>query len=191
TAGDNGYGNYTIDASELGRATRRERKNTVEALNAGDSTTESFTVHTADGTAQIVTVTIHGTNDAAVVSGTSTGSVTEAGGVANGTPGTPTASGTLTDSDVDNAANTFQAVASPTAGDNGYGNYTIDASGHWSYTLDNANTTVQALNAGYSTTDTSTAHTYALSLHDALPIFHGTNDAAVVSGTSTGSVTEA
>src|SRR5262249_39166653 len=36
--------------------------------------------------------------------GISTGSVTEAGGVSNGTPGTPTATGTL-------AANVFQAVA--------------------------------------------------------------------------------
>src|SRR5205085_1265151 len=123
---------------------------TVQALNAGDSRSEERRVGTADGTAQIVTVTIHGTNDAAVVSGTASGSVTEAGGVANGTPGTPTASGTLTDSDVDNAANTFQAVASPTAGDHGYGSYTMTAAGVWTYTLDNANTTVQALNAGDS-----------------------------------------
>ncbi len=32
--------------------------------------TDSFTVTTADGTAQVVTVTINGANDAAVISGT-------------------------------------------------------------------------------------------------------------------------
>src|SRR5207244_5501164 len=133
--------------------THANANTTAQALNAGDSTTDSFTVHTADCTSQIVTVPIPGTTTASPYTTPSPSSVTEAGGVANGTPGTPTASGTLTDSDVDNAANTFQAVASPTAGDNGYGNYTIDASGHWSYTLDNANTTVQALNAGDSPTD--------------------------------------
>ena len=48
--------------------------------------TDTFTVTTVDGTAQLVTVTITGSNDAAVISGTASGSVTEAGGVANATP---------------------------------------------------------------------------------------------------------
>ena len=61
---------------------------------------------TVDGTPQVVTVTITGSNDAAIISGTATGSVIEAGGC-NGTSGTPTATGTLTDTDVDNAANAF------------------------------------------------------------------------------------
>ena len=42
---------------------------------------------TVDGTAQLVTVTINGTNDAAVITGTSSGAVIEAGGVANAHPG--------------------------------------------------------------------------------------------------------
>src|SRR5260370_11150059 len=53
-----------------------------------------------------VTVTIHGTNDAAVVSGDITGNVVEAGGVANATAGTPTPTRTLTDTDLDKAPNT-------------------------------------------------------------------------------------
>ncbi len=59
---------------------------------------------TADGTAQVVTVTINGANDAAVISGVSTGSGGRGGGVANAMPGTPTATGDLTATDVDNAA---------------------------------------------------------------------------------------
>jgi len=61
----------------------------------------------------VVSITINGSNDAAVISGTSTGSVVEASGHGNDIPGTPTAAGTLTVSDVDNAANSFQAVSSP------------------------------------------------------------------------------
>ena len=82
----------------------------VQALNVGDTLTDTFTVTTIDGTAQLVTITINGTNDAAIISGTTTGSVIEAGGVANATSGTPTATGTLTDTDVDNTPNTFTAV---------------------------------------------------------------------------------
>ena len=67
-----------------------QRNAAVQALNVGGTLTDTFSVTTVDGTAQTVTVTINGTNDAAVISGTSTGSVIEAGGVANGTPGTPT-----------------------------------------------------------------------------------------------------
>ena len=77
----------------------------VQALNVGGTLTDTFTVTTVDGTGQTVTVIIEGTNDAAVISGATCGSVTEAGGH---TP--PTATGTLTDTDVDNAANTFTAV---------------------------------------------------------------------------------
>ena len=72
----------------------------VQALNAGNTLTDSFTVTTVDGTAQVVTITISGSNDAAIISGTATGSVIEAG---TASPGTPTATGTLTDIDVDNA----------------------------------------------------------------------------------------
>ena len=36
--------------------------------------TDSITVATADGTAQLVTVTMHGTNDAAVITGVDTAS---------------------------------------------------------------------------------------------------------------------
>ena len=109
---------------------------------------DSFTVLSADGTAQVVTVTINGTNDAAVITGTSSGDVTEAGGVANGTAGTPTATGDLLATDVDNAADAFQAVAAGAATVNGYGSYELTAAGVWTYTLDDSNAAVQALNVG-------------------------------------------
>ena len=74
----------------------------MQALNVGDTLTDTFTAVTVDGTAQVVTITINGTNDAAVITGDATGTVAEAGGVDNGTPGTPTATGDLNSTDVDN-----------------------------------------------------------------------------------------
>src|SRR6185503_14839810 len=52
----------------------------------------TFTMTTIDGTPQVVTVTINGTNDAAVISGATTGSVSEDGGTKCDLP---TATGTL------------------------------------------------------------------------------------------------
>src|SRR5256885_895709 len=71
----------------------------VQALNVNDTLTDSLTVTTVDGTTQVVTITINGSNDAAIVSGKTADTVIEAGGAA---PGTPIATGTLTDTDVDN-----------------------------------------------------------------------------------------
>ena len=61
----------------------------VQALNAGATLTDHITVTTVDGTTQVVTVTINGTNDAAVISGAVSGTVSEAGGVNNASAGTP------------------------------------------------------------------------------------------------------
>ena len=55
---------YTLDNSNAA----------VQALNVGQTLTDTFTVTTVDGTAQLVTVTINGANDAAVITGTATGS---------------------------------------------------------------------------------------------------------------------
>ncbi len=54
----------------------------MQALNAGDILIDSFTATTIDGTAQLVTLTINGANDAAVITGDTSGAVVEAGGVA-------------------------------------------------------------------------------------------------------------
>src|SRR5438477_557690 len=93
----------------------------VQALNVVGTLTDHISFTAADGT-ELYTLSLHDALPiSAIISGTTTGSVIEAGGVANGTPGTPTASGTLTDTDVDNAANSFQAVAAGTASTDGYG----------------------------------------------------------------------
>src|SRR4029078_9648955 len=111
TAGDNGYGSYTIDASGHWSYTVDDGNAAVDALNVGDTLTDTFTVSTEDGTTQQVTVTIHGANDAAVITGAVSGSATED----SGTPAT----GDLNSTDVDNTDDAWQAVTTATAGDNG------------------------------------------------------------------------
>ena len=153
------------------------------AINALPATTitDSFTVTPGRHlSTQQVTVTLNGADDAAVLAGTASGAVTEAGGVNNGTPGTPTFSGTLTDTDVDNPANTFQAVAAGTASDSGYGSYAMAAGGTWTYTLNNNNAAVQALNVGGTLTDTFTVHTQDGTAQQVTVTINGANDAPTV-----------
>jgi len=183
-----GYGTFTMTAAGAWTYTLNEANSAVQALNVGDTLTDSFTVNTEDGTPQVVMITIHGTNDAAVISGTTTGSVIEADCA---TPGTPIATGTLTDTDVDNTPNTFTAAGSPMPGDAGYGAFTMTAAGVWTYTVDNANSAVQALNVGHTLTDTFTATTVDGTAQLVTITIQGTNDAAIISGTTTGSVIEA
>ena len=187
----NGYGTYALDAVGVWTYTLNDSNATVQALNVGQTLTDTFTALTADGTTQVVTITIHGANDTAVISGETTGSVIEAGGVANGTPGTPTATGDLNSTDVDNTNDAWNVVATPLSTDNDLGTYTLTAAGVWTYTLDNSNAAVQALNVGQTLTDTFTALTADGTTQLVTITIHGTDDAAVISGTASGNVTEA
>ena len=151
-----GYGSFTMTAAGVWTYTLNDANGAVQALNVGGTLTDTFTVTTIDGTAKVVTIMINGSDDAAIISGTATGSVIEIRGVVNATPGTQTATGTLTDTDVDNAPNTFTAVSSPTPSSGGYGTFTMTAAGVWTYTLNDANSTVQALNVGDTLADSFT-----------------------------------
>ena len=95
----------------------------------GQDYTDSITVATADGTAQVITVTMHGTNDAAVITGSSTAELTE-------TNAAQSTGGDLNATDVDSPA-TFVAQSN-VAGNNGYGKFSIDAAGAWTYTMNSA-----------------------------------------------------
>src|SRR5882672_3911769 len=189
TAGSTVLGGATYDVSQTGPYGTLFVNSTTGAytfvpdsgaINALTTpTTASFTVTVSDGALsanQAFTIAINGTNDAAIISGITTGSAIEAGGAANATPGPPTATGTLTDTDVDNTPNTFTPVGSPKASAGGYGTFTMTAAGVWTYTLDNANCAVQALNACDTLTDTFTVTTVDGTAQVVKITIHGTND---------------
>jgi VCBS repeat-containing protein len=147
------YGTFTFNAATgAWTYTLDNTRAATQALNQGDPASDTLTVHSADGTSYNVVVNITGTNDAAVITGATSGFVTE-----DAVPNTVT--GDLNSTDVDGTADSWTAVSSPTASANGYGTFTIDASGHWSYALDNTNTTVNALNNGGTLSDSFTVTT--------------------------------
>ncbi len=151
TIAANGSYTYTVDNSNA----------TVQALRtAADMLTDTFTYSFVDAsgaqsTAQI-TVTIHGADDTAVPTDDS-GNAVEAGGVNNTTVGSNATGNVLAnDSDVD--AGDTQTVVGVAAGSLAsaagsvgssvtglYGAVTINADGSYTYVVNEANSTVQAL----------------------------------------------
>ena len=189
--GDNGFGDFSINTSGNWTYDLDNANADVQALDAGETLTDTFTftVTNADGATetQTVTVTITGADDAIVVGGTTTGAVEE--------DGTLQATGSLTASDIDTTDNPLSYTAvTDLAGDNGFGGFSIDTSGNWTYDLDNTNTDVQALDAGETLTDTFTFTVTnadgATETQTVTVTITGADDAIVVGGTTTGTVEE-
>src|SRR4029077_17222329 len=180
------YGTFSIDATGAWSYTLNDGNTDVQALNTGGTLHELVTVATADGTEKVIDITINGANDAAVITGTATDTVTEKSGVLNATAGDATASGDLDATDVD-SSNAFVAQSGVA---NTYGTFSIDATGAWNYTLNDGNTDVQALNTGGTLHELVTVAT-ADGTEKVIDItINGANDAAVITGTATDSVTE-
>ncbi|KLK92625.1 hypothetical protein AA309_13070 [Microvirga vignae] len=153
----------------------------VQFVHDGGETAPTFSVKANDGTADsnvlAGTVSFTNVNDAAVISGTSTGTVVEAGSSNSG--GTPTATGDLLATDVDNTNDAFQAVTTAAASANGYGTYTVSAAGVWTYTLNNNHLAVDSLNNGQSLTDTFTVYSQDGTPKIVSVTIEGANDTAL------------
>ncbi|HEX5675003.1 MAG TPA: VCBS domain-containing protein, partial [Azonexus sp.] len=172
------YGSLTIDASGNWTYSLNNADANVQGLTSADTVTEVFTVSLNDGTTGNLVVTVLGLDDMAVISGQHSGAVTE--------DTILTTSGTLTVMDVDSGEASF--VGQPaTAGT--YGSFTLDASGNWTYTLDNAKATVQALGLGDTLSETFTVASLDGTTSSVTITINGTNDIPVVSS-GTGAVTE-
>src|SRR5262249_53923876 len=118
-------------------------------LADGQSATDTFTYTVDDGhggtSTAMVTVTIHGQNDTPMAVNDDA-SATEAGGVANGTPGSNPSGNVLSnDTDADFGDTKAVTEVNGSSGNVGttvagsYGSVTIDADGSYSYTVDNNN----------------------------------------------------
>lgn len=148
--------------------------------------TDSDTTHaTAD---QTVIVTITGTNDIPVFGGDIAKAVTED---ADLTGTDLVTSGILTIADADHDQSSFAATpVGGAAGSNGYGTFTLDSSGNWTYIADNNQAVVQQLAVGQSLTDTYEAVS-ADGTHQTITVtINGTNDAPTVAAALTLSTTE-
>ena len=188
TAGSNGYGTFTLDANGNWTYSATDSQTAIQQLGAGQSITDSFTAVSSDGTAsQLITVTINGSNDVPVIGGVHTGSVTEDVNVVAGKLAT---GGALTIVDADQGQSNF-AVQAATAGSNGYGTFTLDANGNWTYSATDSQTAIQQLGAGQSITDSFTAVSSDGTASQLITVtINGSNDVPVIGGVHTGSVTE-
>ncbi|WP_448216992.1 VCBS domain-containing protein [Endozoicomonas sp. 2B-B] len=145
----------------------------IDYLGAGQTLTQTYTVTVNDGEGgtvdQQVTITITGTNDAAVINGTDTGSVTEdAGNIL-------TATGSLSVNDVDNGEGSFTGETITGT----YGSLTMNTDGSWSYSADNSQSAIQALGDGDSLNETITVKSLDGTTHDIVITINGTNDAPI------------
>ena len=175
------YGTLTLDAAGTWSYSAANSQTAIQSLGAGQTLTETFTVHALDGTAQVITVVITGINDAAVIAGDSAGAVTE-----DASTPTLTDSGTLTVSDTDTGQASFTAGTQTGI----YGTLTLDAAGAWSYSAANSQTAIQSLAAGQTLTETFTVHALDGTAQVITVVITGINDAAVIAGDSAGAVTE-
>jgi VCBS repeat-containing protein len=131
---------------------------------------DQATVTSADGTTHVVTLTITGTNDVPVVSGDTTGSVTE-----DADPLTLTATGQLVISDIDTGESSFAAGTYTGT----YGSITMDAAGNGTYSADNTQTAIQELTEGATLTDVITVTTFDGTTQDITITINGTNDPTI------------
>ncbi|WAG04189.1 VCBS domain-containing protein [Aeromonas hydrophila] len=126
---------------------------------------------------------ITGVNDAAVITGSDTGGVTE-------DESTPllTETGTLSVTDVDGADEAKFVAGNGAPSADALGSLTITEGGAWTYNVDNSK--VQYLGEGETKVETFTVASVDGTTHTVTITITGVNDAAVITGSDTGGVTE-
>ena len=173
------YGTLTAFNSD-GSFTFTADDNHWDSLAEGQIEDVTFTYEVSDGhggTSQAtVTISVTGIDDAVIIGGDLSGSLTE---------DESGASGVATVSDVDGSEDTFQ-VQSDTAGV--YGTFSIDASGDWTYTR---TADLQDLNQGDDVTDYFTVTSEDGTASETVTItITGLNDNASIGGDLVGGLTE-
>ncbi|MCT8864357.1 VCBS domain-containing protein [Shewanella xiamenensis] len=171
------FGYLTIDVNGHWIYNADNTQATIQSLRSGEHLTDTFIIHSADGTAQNITVTINGTDDKAEISGTTSASLTEDSDTYQGML---RANGNLTITDNDHGPHLFTA----TEQSGQFGTFTIDELGHWTYIADNSQTEIQALKTGKSITDTLVVQTQDGTQQTISITIHGTDDHSVIRGTS-------
>jgi VCBS repeat-containing protein len=174
-AGSNGFGKFSIDATGAWTYTMDSAH---DEFVGGQDYTDSITVATADGTSQAADGDHARHNDAAVITGSSTAELTESNAAQS-------TGGNLDATDVDSSA--AFVPQTDVAGSNGFGKFSIDATGAWTYTMDSAH---DEFVGGQDYTDSITVATADGTSQLLTVTMHGTNDAAVITGSSTAELTE-
>src|SRR5207237_51355 len=142
------------------------------------------TVTSADGTTKVVSFTINGVNDAAVIGTPTVSTVTEDASV--NASGNLTAAGSISISDADAGQATFSTTVTSTAGN--LGNLVLATDGSYTYTV--ANSPTQSLRASQTKLVTSTVTSADGTTKVVSFTINGANDAAVIGTPTVATVTE-
>ena len=171
------YGTFSVDASGNYTYVQNTSLPALQGLGAGESLTDSFTVTVSDNhggsSSTVITVSINGSNDAPIVTSATAAIVEDTAGV----------SGTLP-APVDPDVHDVVSFVPQTNTTGLYGTFTVDADGHYTYTLNNALPAVQGLGVGESLTDTFTftvTDNHGATASNTLAVtINGSNDAPTV-----------
>jgi T1SS-143 domain-containing protein len=191
TLGSNGHGTFTLAADGTWTYTANDSQTAIQQLGAGQSLTDSFTAVSSDGTAsQLVTVTIHGTNDGPVLSDTTDpAAVPELSNASAQDLAPITGNFVVTDLDVGDTL-TPSVVGSPTVQLNG-SNFSLPTGAvaliaNGAFTLTGATSNSGTVNIGYIY-DPAAANLDFLRINDSLTITYTVqvNDGTTNSNTLT------
>ncbi|MFQ2233736.1 VCBS domain-containing protein, partial [Aeromonas hydrophila] len=174
TASPDALGSLSITAD--GTWTYNVDNSKVQYLGKDEKKVETFTVQSVDGTPHLVTITITGVNDGAVVAGDDLGAVTEDLNVS--TAGLLSDSGVLTISDADQGQAKFVA-GNGTPSNGALGSLSITETGTWTYNVDNSK--VQYLGQGETRVESFTVKSVDGTSHIVSVTITGTNDAPTLS----------
>jgi len=183
------YGVLTLNADGSYSYAVNDNAAAVQALRAGQTVTETFSYTLADSagatSTATLTITLTGANDAPTAVN-DTASATEDGG---------TVTGNVLSNDTDVDTGDTRAVSNPGTRTGGFGTLTLNADGSYSFAVNNASATVQALQAGQTLSETfsytvidSAGATSTATLTITLT---GANDAPTVVGTTNSASTTA
>src|SRR4029078_3440766 len=143
------YGTFSIDTDGAWSYTLDNSLAATNALDVSETSFDLFTITVQDdqtSSTSVVTITVHGNNDAPTITDADTGSVTEDVTAASVVQGNAQA--------IDPDDSVSYVTADGQTGT--YGTFSIDTDGAWSYTLDNGNPNTDALDAGDTSYDTFT-----------------------------------
>ncbi|MDN3681113.1 VCBS domain-containing protein [Vibrio tapetis subsp. quintayensis] len=177
---DGNYGSFSIDETGEWKYTLNNAHADVQALDADSKPiVRTISVSSADGTTHEVTVTITGSDDKAVI--TPNSPTDDAGAVQEDV--TLTTSGNLNVVDPDAGEAVF--ITQTNVADGNYGSFSIDETGEWKYTLNNAHADVQALDADSKPiVRTITVSSADGTTHEVTVTITGTDDKAVITPNS-------
>ena len=172
------YGVFNIDTTGNWDYAADNQQSAIQNLTSNATLTENLMVSSVDGTTHTVTITIIGVidsatnnNNAAVITGVDSGSVTEDIDIDG--DGLLAASGKLNITDRDAGEAAFIA----TTINGNYGNLNIDISGNWSYGAFNSRPAIQNLNSGEALIDNLTVSSVDGTTHKVVITIRGANEA--------------